>query len=118
MEWELTVESHFMIKITCCLQYNMTVAGCQVTKLKQIFPNTILNGISSGHSMPHKNLTEISTNHKLSVDRRLVNGAEQKRNCLKHRSDDSVRCSYKLANFMACCLINHVDTFSGLSESA
>jgi hypothetical protein len=77
MEWELTVESHFMIKITCCLQY-MTVAGCQVTQLKQILPNTILNGISSGHSMPHKNLTEISMNHKLSVDHRLVNGAAQK----------------------------------------
>jgi hypothetical protein len=57
-------------------------------------------------------------NHKLSVGRWLVNGAAQKRNCLKHHSDDSVRCSYKLANFMACCLINHVDIFSGLSVSA
>jgi len=37
MEQELTAESHFMITITCCLQYNMTAAGCQTTQLKKYY---------------------------------------------------------------------------------
>jgi hypothetical protein len=49
MEWEPTVKAHCTIKITCCLQYNMTAAGCQITQLKKILQNTQQNGIPSGH---------------------------------------------------------------------